>query len=440
MATLLQLPIEILFMIAYASDTRGLCSLRLASRDLNAITLPGFSKRCFETRFVMLQQYSLDNLVDISRHPVFGPAVRTLTICIDHLTEWPADTIPIYFGDSVRRHELVPWSAEQSPRVSSADMDPDGYKRRLEEQKHLLESGLATIYLAEAMAALHNLRAVVVDNAYRPWGATTLTRQTGFLLTNVIVSGSSIEFVKHALRAIVTAIAANNRRLFSLDIAPASWDILHGDGIGPDMLVFPSPVVEYVRSYSISIASLTLLLCPRSRRTSPAGYVADLMGFITLFPNLRRLALEFDPRDTHSNFPELSRTLRLPHLRSLSLRSIQCTEAELAEFLLGHKSTLEHAYLSAVDIMCKREGWQSLLTTIGDEVCGEGSARLLLTINQCLSVGQRVYYRQGQGDDAAYLETFQIGRSRQDWADTVEGIVVGRKRTGAMSWKSVMEP
>jgi hypothetical protein len=378
----------------------------------------------------MLQQHSLENLVAISRHPIFGSAVRNLTICIDHLTQKPEDVSPTYFGDTVRRHDLAPWPAEQGSSESPVEPDPDEYDRLLGEQEAMLEFGLATTYLAEAIAALCNLRAVVVDNAYKPWGATTLKRQTGFLLTNVIQGQSSMNFVRVALRAIVTAIASSNKPLSRLDIAPISfWVRNEGDGISPDMLAFPTPVLRYIRTHPISIASLTLLLHPRRRLggSPPAGDVTELVGFITLFQNLRRLALEFDPRDAHHNFPELSRTLRLLRLRSLSLRSVQCTEAELAALLLGHKSTLEHAYVSAVDLVCGRESWQSLLVTVGDEVCGEGSAPLLLSVDQCLSAGERVYCRKGEGDEAAYVETFQIGRSRHEWANTVKGIVVGNK-------------
>ena len=74
MATLLQLPNEILLLITDALDTQNLCNLRLASKRMNDFTLPTVFKRCFETRCVMLQQPSLENLVTVSRHPAFGPA------------------------------------------------------------------------------------------------------------------------------------------------------------------------------------------------------------------------------------------------------------------------------------------------------------------------------------------------------------------------------
>ncbi len=41
----------------------------------------------------MLTRASLENLVEISRHQRFGPTLRALDICIDHLTDEPDTTI-----------------------------------------------------------------------------------------------------------------------------------------------------------------------------------------------------------------------------------------------------------------------------------------------------------------------------------------------------------
>jgi hypothetical protein len=170
---------------------------------LNGVALPAISKRCFETRYVMLQQHSLENLIEISRHRVFGPALRTLTICIDHLTAEPQDNRAIwYWGDEVRRFQegdVVHSVPDRSSRETAEEavVHRGAYDLLLEDQ-----SGLNTTYLMQAMATLPNLETVMVENAYKPWGATVLKRQTGLSLTNTIEALDSIDFVERALRAI----------------------------------------------------------------------------------------------------------------------------------------------------------------------------------------------------------------------------------------------
>ncbi|KAK4032187.1 hypothetical protein C8A01DRAFT_50966 [Parachaetomium inaequale] len=326
---LLQHPNEILFLIAGSLDSKSLCNLRLVSRNLNGVALPAISKRCFETRYVMLQQYSLESLIEISRHPVFGPALMKLTICIDHLTE-----------------------------------DPENNRARN-----------------------------MVDDALKPWGATALMRQTGLTLTNAIERLDSIEFVEQTLRDILLAIVASITSLYELDIAPGRFN---GDGISPDMLVFPSPVLRYIRSHAVSLTSLS------------GSWVTDLLGFIALFPRLQRLSLEFDPVDEHEHFPELSQRLRFQGLQFLGIFGVECTDGELAALLLGHKDTLEEAYLSSMDIIAEGGSWQALLATVQDELSGK-----------------EVYYHKRESDGATFLDRFKIGRTMQSWTDTINGIVIG---------------
>ncbi|KAL2166135.1 hypothetical protein VTG60DRAFT_3251 [Thermothelomyces hinnuleus] len=422
MPTLLRLPNEILFLIACALDSKSLCNLRLASRNLNGVALPAISKRCFETRYVMLQQHSLENLVEISRHPVFGPALRNLTICIDHLIEDPEDSRTLYYwGDDVRRFQgggLDHMLLVRNLRETDEELvvDRQAYDPLLESQRFMMESGLNTIYLAQVITTLPNLETVTVHDGFKPWGATTLVRQTGLILTNAIEGFDSMEFVEQALRAIILAIVASNTSLYELDIAPGRFN---GDGISPDMLVFPSPLLRYIRSHPISLTSLRLSVRPRNRTRPDSEYVTDLLGFIALFPGLQRLFLEFDPCDEHEHFPEFSQRLRLQNLRFLGISGFECTDVELVELLLGHKDTLEEAYFSLVDIIAGGGSWQALLATVRDKL-----SVLVLTMDSCRWGNKEVYYRQSEGDDATYLDIFEIGQTMRDWTDAINGLVI----------------
>lgn len=90
-----------------ALDSKSLCNFRLASRVQNGVTWPAFSKQCLQclkTRYVMLQQHCLENLIQASGHHVFGPTLRDVTICIDHLTEDPKASRALWrWGDDAQR-------------------------------------------------------------------------------------------------------------------------------------------------------------------------------------------------------------------------------------------------------------------------------------------------------------------------------------------------
>ncbi|KAK4185910.1 hypothetical protein QBC35DRAFT_516576 [Podospora australis] len=371
----------------------------------------------------MLQQQSLDNLIEISRHPVFGPALKNLTICIDHLTDYPEFNHALfYWGDHARCLEEGDVDyAHLGGNLRETDEEPivdrQAYDLQLENQKFMMEFGLNTTYLAQAMARLPNLETVAVDDAFKPWGATALMRQTGLALTNAIEAFDSVEFVEHVLRALVLAIVASNTSLYELNIVPGH---LSGDGISPDMLVFPGPLLRHIRSHPLSLTSLSLSVRPRNRTRPDSEFVTDLLGFIDLFPRLQRLSLEFDPLDQHKHFPEFSQRLRLQNLRFLGLTAVQCTDGELATLLVGHKNTLEEVCFDVVDIIAEGGSWQALLATMRDELSVQ-----VLTMDNCRWGGKEVYYRESENDDATYLDSFETGQTMEDWTDTINNLVIG---------------
>lgn len=374
----------------------------------------------------MLQQHSLENLIEISRHRVFGPALRNLTVCIDHLTEDPEDSRALwYWGDDTRRlregsvdHGILDRNLKETDE--EAAVDRQAYDLLLENQRFMMEFGLNTTYLSQAIATLPNLETVVVDDAFKPWGATTLIQQAGLPLTNAIEGFDSIEFVEQALRAIVLAIVTSNISLYELDITAGRF---RDCGISPDMLVFPRPVLRYIRSHPVSLTSLSLSVCPSNRTRRNSEYVTDLLGFIELFPRLQRLFLEFDPQDEYEHLPEFSQRLRLQNLRFLGISGAQCTNVELVALLLGHKNTLEEAYFSLVDIISEGGSWQALLATVRDELSVQ-----VLTMDKCRSGDKEVYYCESESDDTTYLDSFEIGPTIRDWTDAINGLVIGDRR------------
>ncbi|KAI1288758.1 hypothetical protein F5Y03DRAFT_389045 [Xylaria venustula] len=185
MTGLLQLPNEVLAIIWDELDAQGFSALRLASKYASSATLSAFTRQYFKTRYVMLSRLSLENLVEVARHPVFGPAVRTLEICTDHFHQFP---------DSYYTH--------------AAPVD--------EEQ--IIMPGLARAYITQALIALTKAEAVVISNMHRPWGALVHGRQTGRPPTNAVEDFEAVPFIGRVLRIALTAIATSGAALRSLAV------------------------------------------------------------------------------------------------------------------------------------------------------------------------------------------------------------------------------
>ncbi|CAC9887087.1 unnamed protein product [Aureobasidium pullulans] len=79
---LLSLPNEVLTMICTDDEisAKDMCAIRLTCKELRAIVEKDFAKRYFQDPFVMMTRESLQALVDICKHPVFGPHVRKVQL------------------------------------------------------------------------------------------------------------------------------------------------------------------------------------------------------------------------------------------------------------------------------------------------------------------------------------------------------------------------
>ena len=85
---ILTIPHELLERIADYVDLSDLFALRLINKECTARVLRVFKKRYFAGRaFLIYSEDSLRNLLDLTRHEDFGPAVRKLALCVDELPE-----------------------------------------------------------------------------------------------------------------------------------------------------------------------------------------------------------------------------------------------------------------------------------------------------------------------------------------------------------------
>ncbi|KAI5239720.1 hypothetical protein E4T42_08604 [Aureobasidium subglaciale] len=84
MTNLLSCPLEVLVIIASAIDPDDLPSFRLANSRLCECSIDFFAEQLIDRRFV-LSPYSLQGLVDLTAHPVFGPRVRSVALAAHQL-------------------------------------------------------------------------------------------------------------------------------------------------------------------------------------------------------------------------------------------------------------------------------------------------------------------------------------------------------------------
>lgn len=70
--TFSDLPTELKKLVVHHAEDSCLANLRLTNKELNAITTKPFGERLLVERRFMLSEYSLQGLVDLTAHPVFG--------------------------------------------------------------------------------------------------------------------------------------------------------------------------------------------------------------------------------------------------------------------------------------------------------------------------------------------------------------------------------
>ena len=116
-------------MISEYLESEDLFNLRLSCRYLRECSFSRLIERYFHTRVHMLTLRSLETLLEISCHPVFGPSIRTLVI------------------------------GERGDRPS------------VEELGFLQASGVITGYLTQILGNAVGCRTVAFDAMYpKPWG------------------------------------------------------------------------------------------------------------------------------------------------------------------------------------------------------------------------------------------------------------------------------
>ncbi|THW03903.1 hypothetical protein D6D26_03137 [Aureobasidium pullulans] len=85
--TFVCLPPELKRMIVHSSDDSSLPNLRLTCKELNEIASKPFGERCLAERRFMFTKYSMQGLLELTAHPIFGPCVRKISFNTHRITD-----------------------------------------------------------------------------------------------------------------------------------------------------------------------------------------------------------------------------------------------------------------------------------------------------------------------------------------------------------------
>lgn len=346
------------WIMEYTPPEQPILKLRSVSRDFYRITTPIIAKAWFSERRVMLSQDSLQALVGISHHPAFGPAVRTVTVAIDHLRGL-------------------------DPDFHGTNFDMDTLYTLFDQQKFLMSSGLGMAYIAEALAGLTNLKEVAIAKVateVRAWGSRTLEAMSdSFCFTTYHDPGSqeSVNFITQVVDAVTLAIARSGIFLncFKIDLwpeyTPCPWGF---DGASIQALALrPDNLVKnYIRTRPLRSEVVDLKLFIRKATEHHVAWAENIQAFIDLFSDMQTLKLmleNFACYDQEVYIEKLSHKLRVPGLQNLQIGGFWCDSAILHRLLCAHEQTLTQVEFSGITIVSRTEkpgvdDWQHILCNL----------------------------------------------------------------------------
>jgi hypothetical protein len=155
------------------------------------------------------------------------------------------------------------------------------YKRHLENQAYLKESGLDTACPTHVFVKLPNRRTIVVSDMHRPGEPAFQKRQTGVFSTSSMEVLESIDFAKLALRTVFATVTISRLPLEASDLFIG----FNREAISPVILI----LLEFFSNHFGS--RLTgLNPAPHSTpecRESSDSLARELINFITAFPGAR---------------------------------------------------------------------------------------------------------------------------------------------------------
>lgn len=385
-----KLPAELVSLVAQQCDSETFFNLRQTCRWINDQTLTVFTKTYFSTRAVMLQHQSLEVLRQISRHPVFGPAITTLVVTMQHFLanediDYLINTGQIMTSEEecrlitrelrqIRRGERSSnESDDESDVPARVEPDREAYYRGFQDQTSLQMLGLDTAYLVSIMDRLPNCASIEIGGDDCGWGGTLIERSCGIRLNWSMEAEdhSSTIFITRAFQLVLGAICLSGIEIQNL------WITL--TDVNDFMLALPSLDTAMLQDRFRTISHLRPDRLRTGRSTTKPPHLAD---FLSLFSSLQIFVLKivnniFGTRESEI----LSSVIHIPKLKELFLSRGSWTESTLSQLVLRHQSTLKEVQFDCIDLIGENNTWTSVLRSI------KVIASIQITIKCCRSDG-----------------------------------------------------
>ncbi|CAD0087209.1 unnamed protein product [Aureobasidium mustum] len=351
---------------------KDLRSLRLISKELCPAATREFAKRYVTNPFFFLSRYGLQSLIDICKHPIFGPEIRSIgflatKVHISGLKEHVSD------AGSIAKHD-----SNSSSMVDSLTIISD-YARILKEKALLAASGDTKELLTTALQALRQPISITIANDLdfvgpgQAIGLPLITHYYDGNFNKPITCIPDLEVnMKSSLKLIEKVIAKLSTKdhmlLTGLKLKMRRHSQDTPNTSDPSRL--DSIIVQSISGAYSSLTTFHLELDLESLRCSSSfGSFEELLKAV---PNLQVFAFETSCTDKRPvGMSTLERVAKLFsfetnfELRVLILQNVPCTLESLQLLMERHKKTLEHVKLSKITLL---GSWKACLRGMRKEL------------------------------------------------------------------------
>ncbi|KAF1346287.1 hypothetical protein BDV97DRAFT_39242 [Delphinella strobiligena] len=326
---ILTLPPEMIEKIGEAADPHDLLATRLSCTEICGALSKPFVGAHFMIRKHIVTTHSLSALIDITAHPIFGPAIRELWID----TTYPNDDLLGYLKRQYRHLDVGMYNNLSETYI------------RITDDHSTLDEGRGAELLAEVLTNLRKLSVVVslgVFQDYKPW-----TRGWGYQQAYGMFPSDIICTQRTTYRLDLLFVAV---RLSQYPIR-----VLLMDPVGVD----DWSELDSFRHVESQITEFHI----RSERPVELCSGDPLIGrLLIIMSKLTNFHVEVSPSSSDVLFGEIH-DIRMQHLEDFCLSGLKVEGDELVQFLANHSSTLHTLTLGNLELT-ESENWDVVFLDI----------------------------------------------------------------------------
>ncbi|KAG9662661.1 hypothetical protein KCU64_g1805, partial [Aureobasidium melanogenum] len=163
---------------------KDLAAMRLTSKELHAVATHEFAKRYFRDPFVMMSRESLQRLVEICKHPIFGPQVQKVQLLNNFFDPEALETFAAEMAWAYTHTDLIRRPAAKREMKRITDL--------VAEQYDVIESGAGLTLLRETFKIIEVAQDFREDNIPDLLGKPEALLKTRSLLEAAQASGCDV--------------------------------------------------------------------------------------------------------------------------------------------------------------------------------------------------------------------------------------------------------